>query len=331
MWLIPSQLHQLSGKLQRRTTSSQRPRQVQQLIPQKWTHIIPQRVFFTTASSSSEDATAVKSNDAGDVTLSFRRNRESLAQHWLTEFDTVAFGGRFLQSLGSPKVSLKWSNRLRTTAGRAHLMRETTRRLQGLIEPRRTAVIELSSKVVDDVDRLQITLLHEMCHAAAWIVDGSLRPPHGPCFQKWAQRATAAIPSIAITTKHSFKIQYKYTWACVNPACSVQIIGRHGKRSINVERHVCGKCRGPLRVVGPNTTSSSKQNEISRRPLTEYHHFIQKHSKLVALQLGKKQLDDRGTKTLLGRKKSSALRKVSPQRVMKETARLWQKQKKRTP
>lgn len=178
------------------------------------------------------------------------------------------------------------------------------------------AVIELSTKVVDDIDRLKITLLHEMCHAAAWIVDGSLRPPHGAFFQKWAQRAATAIPSIAITTKHNFMIQYKYSWKCVNPACSVQFIGRHGKRSIDIQRHVCGKCHGPLQVAVPDANSNSA--EAACRPLTEYHRFIQKHSKCVARQLRQKQRD----------RKTPALRKVSPQKVMKEIARLWQKQKK---
>jgi predicted SprT family Zn-dependent metalloprotease len=340
MWLLLSQLRRMSLKIQPGTRPSQLPLllPLQQLIPQQRTHINLRAVLFTTPTPSFEDSTAVKSNDAGYVTDEsyFRRNRDALAQHWLTEFDTVAFGGRLQQAnvaLDSPIVSLKWSNRLRTTAGRAHLMRQTIRRRgrskelplpsQGL--PRRTAVIELSTKVVDDVDRLKITLLHEMCHAAAWIVDGSLRPPHGPYFQKWAQRATAAIPSIAITTKHNFKVQYKYFWTCVNTACPVQIIGRHSKRSIDIERHVCGKCHGPLHVVVPDTASNSNQKASASRPLTEYHRFIQKHSKVVARQLQAKQNPHRGR-----RKSLAPPRKISPRNVMKETARLWQKKKKQT-
>ena len=34
----------------------------------------------------------------------------------------------------------------------------------------RASKIELSSKVLDSSDRLRDTLIHEMCHAAAWIV-----------------------------------------------------------------------------------------------------------------------------------------------------------------
>ena len=36
----------------------------------------------------------------------------------------------------------------------------------------RVATIELSTKVIDDEERLRSTLLHEMCHAAQWLVDG---------------------------------------------------------------------------------------------------------------------------------------------------------------
>ena len=44
---------------------------------------------------------------------------------------------------------------------------------------RYTARVELSSKVVDCVDRLRRTLAHELCHVAAWLVDHVSKPPHG--------------------------------------------------------------------------------------------------------------------------------------------------------
>ena len=47
--------------------------------------------------------------------------------------------------------------------------------------------MELSSKVVDCLDRLQRTLAHELCHVAAWLLDHVSKPPHGqvphgPCY-----------------------------------------------------------------------------------------------------------------------------------------------------
>jgi predicted SprT family Zn-dependent metalloprotease len=390
------------------------------------------------------------------IDKSFRKNRERIAQQLLIEYDNTAFGGMLLQqstqqistsqlgptSLNSinantsnwnleslsfldvPNVTIKWSNRLRTTAGRARLQlhklnqskqkkqrslshKEQVLQMQQhfvqnypthsqpisndisvsmmtkndqclttglhqhrsdvdtmMIPPqsRRTAIVELSTKVVDDIQRLQTTLLHELCHVAAWIIDGNIKPPHGPYFQKWAQIATKAIPSISITTKHNFKIHYKYAWKCINPTCTVQTIGRHSRRSIDVKRHVCGKCHGQIQAITTNTgvspnidsdhTMPSKDNDdgcteqLSKRPLNEYQRFVQKHSKIIARELREKR-----DKKVLGiyhnMKKSSTnlslktntirsrmnVRKtvpVSSQSILQQCAKLWQKLKKRT-
>ena len=39
--------------------------------------------------------------------------------------------------------------------------------------------IHLSIKVLDRPYRVACTLLHEMCHAAAWVINGNRKPPHG--------------------------------------------------------------------------------------------------------------------------------------------------------
>ena len=45
-----------------------------------------------------------------------------------------------------------------------------TKRQEEFSEEVRASKIELSSKVLDSADRLRDTLVHEMCHAAAWII-----------------------------------------------------------------------------------------------------------------------------------------------------------------
>jgi hypothetical protein len=120
----------------------------------------------------------------------FRCSREAMGAETFVTFDNTAFGGR----LGAAKVTLEWSNKLRATAGMARL--RTTRRPG--CKPVLTASIEMSSKVVDDPHRLRTTLLHEMCHAAAWMIDGVSKPPHGKCFQKWAQIAMTHVPDIEV-------------------------------------------------------------------------------------------------------------------------------------
>jgi hypothetical protein len=74
---------------------------------------------------------------------------------------------------------LVWNARLTKTAGfTAYKLNRRT--------GQRTCSIELSTKVVDDTERLMWTLMHEMCHAAQWCVDGVHRPPHGATFKHWA-------------------------------------------------------------------------------------------------------------------------------------------------
>lgn len=94
----------------------------------------------------------------------FKKKREALSKQYFSEYDKAAFQGRLAE-----KVEVFWSNKLRTTAGLTRLKRRQEDFTPG-VQPTRSAIIELSSKVLDDPDRLASTLLHEMVHAAAWII-----------------------------------------------------------------------------------------------------------------------------------------------------------------
>ena len=107
--------------------------------------------------------------------VNFKRNRDRLTDEYFREFNSKVFRG----SLDS--VEVIWSKRLTTTAGITRLKRH---RQAGIVT--RLASIELSTKMIDQEDRLRSTLMHEMCHAAAWLVDDVVKPPHGKCFKKWA-------------------------------------------------------------------------------------------------------------------------------------------------
>lgn len=48
----------------------------------------------------------------------------------------------------------------------------------------RKAEIQLSEKVLTSADRVRDTLVHELCHAAVWIVDGE-RSHHGKVWKYW--------------------------------------------------------------------------------------------------------------------------------------------------
>jgi hypothetical protein len=97
-------------------------------------------------------------------TNDFTRNRDVLTNRFFEEFNEKVFDGR----LGS--VSIEWSKKMNTTAGITRL-----RKTHYNVTPGKSldhiASIELSTKVVDNVDRLRSTLLHELIHAAVWILE----------------------------------------------------------------------------------------------------------------------------------------------------------------
>ena len=76
-------------------------------------------------------------------------------------------------------MMITWNPRLTKTAGMCiqRLLKITKKQdtsqylsCNNGIEEVRASKIELSPKVLDSADRLRDTLIHEMCHAAAWIV-----------------------------------------------------------------------------------------------------------------------------------------------------------------
>jgi predicted SprT family Zn-dependent metalloprotease len=64
--------------------------------------------------------------------------------------------------------------------------------------------------------KLQRTLLHELCHVAAWLLDHTAKPPHGPVFKRWAARGMQRFPGLEISTCHQYEIFYAYRWQCSN-------------------------------------------------------------------------------------------------------------------
>ncbi len=137
-----------------------------------------------------------------DSRSTFRKDRNTIASRTFAEFNKLAFNNKL------SSVEVTWSNKLNTTAG--------ITRMRGKLGEKnshtRTATIELASKVIDDEERLRATLLHEMCHAAQWLLDGVHKPPHGSSFKKWAALSTRAIGDVEVTTTHDYQIVYKYAW-----------------------------------------------------------------------------------------------------------------------
>lgn len=238
----------------------------------------------------------------------FLRQRNSIAQRLFLEYDRIVFKGAL--STGGA-CTLKWSKRLITTAGLTEMPKGS-----------KTATVTLSTKLIDRESRLRLTLMHELCHAASWIIDGCSKPPHGEVFRKWGARAERLVPGMKVSTTHDYKIEYKYSWKCQNSECG-KVYGRT-RRVIDVKRHRCGDCKSQLVELLKPATAKPKA------PPSEYQRFVQEHSASVRRQLEAAAANVLGPSALAGNQavvSSAATTKVSQSEVMKECARLWQAQK----
>ncbi|XP_053734854.1 germ cell nuclear acidic protein isoform X4 [Synchiropus splendidus] len=97
-------------------------------------------------------------------------------------------------------------------------------------------------------DRLRDTLIHEMCHAATWLING-VRDGHGNFWKLYARKSTLAHPELPMVTRcHSYDIKYKFQYQCVR--CQ-NTIGRHSK-SLDTQKFACALCMGQLVLLTPS-------------------------------------------------------------------------------
>lgn len=237
-------------------------------------------------------------------------NREVITKSTFREFNNNIFDGKLFS------VEVVWSKKLNTTAGLTRLMKG------GLATPglprARFATIELSTKVIDDQQKLRSTLLHELIHAGVWILEGVSKPPHGNEFKRWASLAMRRIPDVKVTTTHSYQINYKYAWACVNPSCSF-LVKRHSK-SVDTTKHVCGQCKGRLIEVDASASNGTTAKPKKKAPPSAYNMFVKEQSKVIRIELHQAQMA-RGV----------AKPSVAQSDVLKECARKWREHKEQNP
>jgi predicted SprT family Zn-dependent metalloprotease len=194
----------------------------------------------------------------------WKKARVRHARELFEEYNHTVFQGKL-----PADMSIEWSKRLNKTAGLTYTQ-------YGDGDRKHIARIELSSKVLTDMQRTRATLLHEMCHAACWIIDGVRKPPHGKAFKKWASHATNKYPDDAVTTCHNYKIHYKFQWECASAECDWKC-GRHSK-SVSEERHRCGRCGAKIVFLGK---FDSNGDPVKARPETAYSAFKKNMTKYV--------------------------------------------------
>ncbi|XP_045138974.1 uncharacterized protein LOC123520604 [Portunus trituberculatus] len=181
----------------------------------------------------------------------FKKKKEELAEKLYKYYNTHVFDDKLPSSM-----DIKWNARLRKTAGYCYYQ------INKSTECRRGSRIELSTKVIDCAERVRDTLIHEMCHAAAWIISG-YKDGHGPLWKAWAGKARAAFPELpAINRCHNYQIQCKYTYRCTRCQYS---IGRHSK-SLDTNKKVCGYCLGKFELLVNSKTQKDQSKATPGTP-----------------------------------------------------------------
>lgn len=219
----------------------------------------------------------------------FATEKDSLASAFLVELDNTLTSGQISSLCASTGgIKLVWSSTLKTTAGRANWRREQIRLRTGPLpsdfktEIRHHCSIELATKVIDDSTRLYNVLAHEFCHLATFMISGVRNNPHGKEFKSWGSKASSTFShlDVEVTTKHSYAIEYKFVWECVD--CGYEF-KRHSK-SVDTNRHSCGKCKGRLVQTKPVPRAGGGKSE--------YQMYVKENYKRV-----KGEMERRGEET----------------------------------
>jgi predicted SprT family Zn-dependent metalloprotease len=227
----------------------------------------------------------------------WKKKRDIVLKSSFAEFNSKVFNNAL-----DKNMKIEWSTRLRKTAGLTYMKSSKNKSIPS------SARIELATKVLTDEQRLRATLLHEMCHAAAWIINGVSKPPHGPQFKYYGAKASRMFPELKVSTCHNYKIAYKYIYRCINyrsGKCAWEM-GRHS-RSVDLLKQVCGRCRG--HILEPLVVNQHGVPEKAKK-LTQYQIFSQKQFKTMVT-------DGSGRGLSFGEKN-------------KEIARLWATEKENT-
>jgi predicted SprT family Zn-dependent metalloprotease len=242
----------------------------------------------------------------------FAEQKHAIASSFLTELDTTISQGRIsLLTQQTGGIKLVWSRTLKTTAGRANWRREQIRIRTGPLptdfttEIRHHCSIDLAEKVIDDEERLYNVLAHEFCHLTTFMLSNVRNNPHGAEFKSWGRQATSAFAhkGVEVTTKHSYSIDYKFVWECVN--CGYEF-KRHSK-SVDTSRHSCGRCKGKLVQTKPTPRAAGKD-------VSEYQVFVKANFARV-----KKEMESNGQSSQMGKVMEAVARDYREMKAAKAT------------
>ncbi|KAJ1529888.1 hypothetical protein ONE63_006619 [Megalurothrips usitatus] len=206
----------------------------------------PIRTFLSSLSGPTRDPSLRDHPEATPYKGNFKAKKEELTKRLYKLFNREVFERRLPEDM-----MLEWNARLVRTAGMCYCKLS---RKGGVTT--RTAKIALSTKVITSPDRLRDTLIHEMCHAAVWLLN-NISGGHGPFWKAWAAKAMKRFPELPpIERCHTYKIETKFTYKCTKCGYS---FGRHSK-SLDLNRKRCGYCYGTFEVFLTSKGEGSLQN-----------------------------------------------------------------------
>jgi predicted SprT family Zn-dependent metalloprotease len=251
----------------------------------------------------------------------FSEQKHAIAESFLAELDTTISQGQISQlSKQTGGIKLIWSRTLKTTAGRANWRREQIRIRTGPLptdyttEIRHHCSIELAEKVIDDSERLYNVLAHEYCHLTTFMISNVRNNPHGAEFKSWGRKVSQAFASkgVEVTTKHSYAIEFKYVWECIE--CSYEF-KRHSK-SIDTSRHSCGKCKGRLVQTKPTPRQGGKVDGEGKKGKSEYQVFVKENFARI-----KKDMLERGEYAKMGKVMENVAKEYREMKAQKESGK----------
>jgi predicted SprT family Zn-dependent metalloprotease len=222
--------------------------------PQKDTPRIVPLTFLKSLDATAN--TAICDPEALAFRTNYRAKKQQLAERLFKLYNERVFANQLTT------VPFKWNKKLLTTGGRCNNSR------RGGV---RNSAIELSDKVLTSADRLRCTLIHEMCHAAAWIVHGE--NGHGRTWKSYTARANLAFPELPkINVCHSYAIEYRYTYLCVS--CKARSM-MHTK-SKKVEDVRCSICKGSIELFENKRDKSGEVQmvPVKRKEVTGFAKFV---------------------------------------------------------
>ncbi|CAN2390830.1 Acidic repeat containing, partial [Pristimantis euphronides] len=154
----------------------------------------------------------------------FQENKDELIDRLYRLYNTTLFKNQLPK-----KMKITWNKRLTATGGQCSFFGNFTNR---------KAQIELAAKICDSADRLENILVHEMCHAACWLIHADNRSFHEDLWKSYAELVTKVHPELSpVSEFHVYSTNYPFLYGCTK--CGDRL-GRFHR--IPTNKAICKKC-----------------------------------------------------------------------------------------